>query len=879
MAEVETSLLTTKLNIPPTRPNLVARSSLVKRLHEGLNYDLILISAPAGFGKTTLLSEWVHDSKPVISTAWVSLDEGDNDPVRFWDYFITALQTLQPDCGEKILPILHSSPQPSFEPILTTLINDLSAIVGDFIVVLDDYHLIDSQQIHDGITYLLEHIPSQMHLVLATRADPPLHLAHLRGRGTLMAIGADDLRFTLEDAASLLKELKIPELSSEDIAALNERTEGWAVGLKMAALSMGGQKDISGFITAFTGSHRYVMDYLMEEVLQKQTPEFREFLCKTSILKRLSARLCDTVTGREGSQAILLELERGHLFIVPLDESRQWYRYEHLFSDLLQHQCQTAYGTEFVTSLHQKASQWYKDNNLPDDAIYHSLVVKDWEMAMRLIYARCEELRKRGEWNTLLGWLEIIPEEILRTHYRLYSQYASYLTVVSRFDAAEAALSYLANEAHDDADIQGEVAFSLSNLARLRGDFPRMVDMAEKALLLLPPDNIAMRSRATFNIGNAQYESGLFHEAEVRMTDAYEMAQQAGDYWVAGSALNTLGAITHQRGSLRRAAEILKRAIEASGQSQMASGPQCKLGRVQYEWNDLEAAAENERQSTEWYELGGVAEASIVAYFFQAQICLARGDMIGVAAAMEGMDRASRDPTVSAFYRARCAVGHVVVAIRQQALEEAADWGRELSEYIDILQPEFQHVPARLMIAHGKNKEAAEYLGDLHERLVGIDAHGLAIAVRVCQALAADTEAAALEFLSDALIKGEPEGFIRSFVDEGRLLVPLLEKALSLGVTPKYTGKLIGIIEAEERQKQKRKRGEEGTPSTSQSILSERELEVLRLMAEGLSNQQIADRLIISTSTTKNHVHNILQKLDAQGRTQAIALARELELI
>ena len=334
---METSLLTTKLNIPPTRPQEVARPCLVERLQQGLNYNLVLVSAPAGFGKTTLLSEWVHGSKPPISTAWVSLDEGDNDPVRFWDYFVAALQTLQPECGEKILPLMHSSPQLSVEPILTALINDLSAIAGDFVVILDDYHLVENQSIHEGITYLLEHMPVRMHLVLATRADPPLRLAHLRGRGTLIEIGADDLRFNLTDAASLLKELKTPELSPEDIAALNERTEGWAVGLKMAALSMSGQKDIPGFIADFTGSHRYVMDYLMEEVLQKQTPEIREFLCKTSVLKRLSPPLCDAVTGREGSQAVLLELERAHLFVVPLDEKRQWYRYEHLFSDLLLH--------------------------------------------------------------------------------------------------------------------------------------------------------------------------------------------------------------------------------------------------------------------------------------------------------------------------------------------------------------------------------------------------------------------------------------------------------------------------------------------------------------------------------------------------------------
>ncbi len=301
---METSILKTKIHIPPAHPLLVSRPRLIEQLREGLKYNLILISAPAGFGKTTLMGEWIRTGQTQINTAWFSIDKEDNDPVRFWDYFITAVQSIQPNCGKDVLPLLRSSPPPSVEQVLIALINDLSTIEGDFAIVLDDYHRIENQQIQDGITYLLEHIPVQMHLVIITRADPPLPLAHFRGKGEMLEVGADDLRFTLEDATSLLKELKIPELSADDIAALNERTEGWAVGLKMAALSMRGQKDISGFITAFAGSHRYVMDYLMEEVLQKQTAELREFLCKTSVLKRLAAPLCDAVTGREGSQAV-----------------------------------------------------------------------------------------------------------------------------------------------------------------------------------------------------------------------------------------------------------------------------------------------------------------------------------------------------------------------------------------------------------------------------------------------------------------------------------------------------------------------------------------------------------------------------------------------
>jgi len=837
----------------------------------------MLISAPAGFGKTTLLVEWIRRNKPQVSTAWYSLDEGDNDPVRFWDYFIAALQTLQPGCGEKILPLLHSSQPPSTELILNTLINELSSIAGDFVVVLDDYHLIESQQIHDGITYLLEHMPVQMHLAIATRADPPLPLARFRGRGALLEIRTDDLRFTLDDTTSLLQELKTPEISALDVAALNERTEGWAVGLKMAALSMRGQKDIPRFITAFSGSQRYVIDYLMEEVLNKQLEDVQEFLLKTSVLERLTAPLCDTVTGRKDSQDILLKLEHDNLFIVPIEESRQWYRYEHLFTDLLRHQCESAYGTERVFDLHKQASQWYEDNNLPDEAIHHALAARDWESAMRLIYAHGEYRRKRGEFNTLLGWFEAIPQEVLCKNYRLYSLYAAVLSSIGQFDTAEAALKYLESTARDDNVLQGEVAFSLASFHRRRGDIKRFIELSEKALSLLPPDNVAMRSRATFNIGYSRLFYGPFQEAKKWLTEAYELAQQAGDTWVASGALSYIGSIAVYEGKLHQAVETYKRAIEIAGQTPPAGPVQNFLCQALYELNDLEAAAENARLAFQWGEFGGQMEAAMSSCFFQAQIRLARGDVAGAAASMDKMDRASRHPTVTPNWVARHAACRVLYAIRLDNLEEASRWGRQLPGLDGLLNND-QHVPARLLIAQGEKEAAARLLRELYDSFTRFGVLILALRVRVYQALAAPTPEEALTFLSEALIKGETMGCIRIFVDEGKLLKPLLEKALSKGITPVYTKKLLSIIEAEERQNLKVKRSG-STPSSTQSVISERELEVLRLMAEGLSNQQIADRLFISLSTAKNHVHNILEKLNVQGRTQAIAQARELKLL
>lgn len=873
---METSLLKTKLNIPPARPQTVPRPRLIERLKEGLSYNLVLVSAPAGFGKTTLLSEWTRISQPKVRTAWVSLDEGDNDPVRFWDYFIAALQTLQPGCGEKILPWLHSSQPPSTEPMLTALINELNRVTDDFLVILDDYHLIESQQIHDGITYLLEHMPAQVHLVIAARADPPLPLARFRGKGMMLEIRTDDLRFTQDDAASLLKELKTPGLSARDVTALNERTEGWVVGLKMAALSMRGQKDIPGFIAAFSGSQRYVMDYLMEEVLRKQSQELRDFLLKTSVLERLTAPLCDALTGRIDSKDILLNLERGHLFIVPLDESRQWYRYEHLFADLLRHQCETVYGTEQVAAFHRQASQWYEDNNLPDEAIHHAREAKDWQRAMRLIYAHGEARRKRGEFNTLLGWFQAIPHEILREHLRLYSQYAALLAAVGQLDTAEAALSYLESTAQDDTALQGEVAFARGIVYRHRGDLKRCLELFEKAFALLPPDDVAMRSRAAVSIAHARFRHGPLQEVEKWATKACELGQQAGDRLAVINALGLLGNITGYQGKLKRAVEIYKKAIESAGQTATAGDPRSSLCLVQYILNDLEAAAENARLAVEWGEFSGEMAGAMWALFYQAQVCLARGDAAGAAAAMERMDRASRHLSIDSSWYADYVASRVMYAIQQDNPEEAARWGEQLPDTAGMLLID-RHVPARLLLAQGKKEAAAKLLMELYERFIQFGAPLLAIRLRVYQALAADNEESALEFLDEALTMGEPTGAIRFFVDEGKLLKPLLEKALSREIAPGFTRKLLDIIEEEERQRQARKRA--AAPPPPPGLLSERELEVLRLLADDIPNQRIAEKLSVSLGTVKTHVHHIIDKLEVKDRRQAVQRAKDIKLL
>lgn len=872
---METSLLITKLNVPPARPSLVPRQRLIERLQSGLSFNLVLVSAPAGFGKTTILGEWARCSQPQVGVAWVSLDEGDNDPVRFWDYFVAALKTLQPAIGDGALALVHSPQPPPIESVLMTLINDIAAIPGDFTVVLDDYHFIKTPYIHAGINFLLDHLPPRMHLVIATRADPPLPLAHFRGRGTMLEIGADDLRFTLDEAASFLKELKGSGLSAEDVSALNARTEGWAVGLKMAALSLRRQQDIPGFIAAFTGSQRYIMDYLIEEVLQQQSKEVQDFLLKTSVLGRLTAPLCDALNGRTDSHDMLLNLERANLFIVPLDESREWYRYEHLFAELLCHQLEIASGTRAVTGLHQQASQWYQDNGFLDDAINHALAARDWERAMSLIYDVSERQKKTGEMATLLNWLQVVPIEVLKNHPQIYLNYGVALLFTNQLDAAEAVLKYLEPVASEDAAMLGKITACQAIIASFRRDMPRTVELSKKALQLLSPADLDIRSSLILNLAKIQWDRGLFKEAEPLFREAYEIGRQIGNHWIAQIALAYLSGITKIRGRLHQAAELCQQAIGLAEQSPAAAVPHFFLSDILYEWNDLEAAAFHLEKALELNRLLGNTEVEEIVCFILMRTRLAQGDEAGALEAMEKIDQlvtADNSPVA----RARQAGYHLQLALAQNDLAQAVPWGNRVSEYGNAVPFYSRPLLMPLLIAQGQKTAVPEQIRAFYE---SVQAEYLSsewqywlITARIYQALSAPTPEEALTFLAEALKLAQPEGYIRIFIDEGGLLAPLLRKALSQGITPEYTGKLLTIIEAEKRRK--------GTlPPQTSGILSEREIEVLHLLAAGSSNRQIAQKLIVSLSTAKTHVHNILEKLNAKNRTQAIALGRELKLL
>ena len=868
---METSLLTTKLNVPPARAKLITRPRLIERLQEGLRYNLILVSAPAGFGKTTLLSEWARQNHRQ-STAWLSLDNGDNDPVRFWDYFIAALKKLHPSCGESILPMLHSSQPPPAEPLLTELINDLAVISSENILVLDDYHLIESQQINDGITYLLEHMPAQMHLVLATRVDPPFPMARFRGKGTMFEIGTDDLRFTLHEAAALLKETEVQQLSMEYTTALNERTEGWVVGLKMAALSMRGQKDIPGFIAAFTGSQRYVMDYLMEEVLQKQTEDIHDFLLKSSVLGRLSPPLCDALTGRQDSHELLLELDREHLFIIPLDESRQWFRYEHLFVDLLRHRLDTDFPTEKVAELHYLASRWYEKNQYLEDAIYHGLVAQDWDRTMKLILQYAST--RRGENVTLQNWLKKIPQEILRNKIPLYLKYINFLAT-SQPDIAEGHLNYLEKLAPDDNHIQGSVVSIRMFIAFSKGDYDLAAECGDRALSLLPQDDNLTRGNVAAGLGSIYIDRNLYLEAESPLQEAYDCFKRTGDVYSTIYPLTYLGIIALAQSKLRQAARWFQQAIGIDEWSPLTEFAHLFFSIVFYDWNNLDTAVSHVERAIELNHLSGNQIALERANLYLFQYRLVQGDEAGASEALKEADRLLNQirylPSVHAF-NATC---HIMLALAQDDSGSASDWTKKLEEF-EFLPPDTPHTIIPFLLSTKQKSIMAERWREDYERMVNAGLNSYTLFLRIAQALDKPTVDEALPFLTKALTIAKPENRIRTFTDQGKVISPLLRKAISQGIEAEFAGRLLDIIDVEEQQKLKIK---EASLSPAQQILSQREIEVLGLLAEGLSNRQIGEKLVVSLSTAKTHVHNIMEKLEAGSRTQAITRARKLKLL
>ncbi len=911
-------LLMTKLAVPSTRVSLVPRPRLSERLEEGLGPQLILVSAPAGFGKSTLLGTWASElSGSGRPMAWYSLDSGDNDPAQFWRYFFSAIDLLQPGSGKTALALLGSPQAPPIEAILTTLLNELVDLSTDAVLVVDDYHLIESQTIHEALTFLIDHLPPRMSLVIATRMDPPLPLPRLRARGEMTELRAADLRFTSEEAATFLNRVMGLELSSEDTAELEGRTEGWIAGLQMAALAMRDHADIPGFIAAFAGSNRYVLDYLAEEVLARQPEELQTFLLETSILDRMRAPLCNALTGRADGQTALERLEHANLFVIPLDDERHWYRYHHLFADVLRQRLSQTQA-DLVPELHKGASGWFEEEGLVPEAIHHALAAQDWERAIRLIESNGVAVVLGRQVQTMLAWIDRVPEELARERPALCTIRALALVLSNRPDAAEASLRdaerYLgADPTTEQArTILGRAAVTRAAIARSSGDLERCVAMGRRALELLPETESNGRAAAKTNAALAYQVSGDVAPANERALEEVTASFHAsGAQVMLLRSIDFLARLRTLQGRLRAAAATYEESAQvASGRDGLrgtvnGAAYYVGLGDIHREWNDLDSAESHLRRGIEMFTGTMSVDAEVVThgYLSLARLQQARGRHADAQATLEEFADLARQRDFFSLLAARGEAALARLALVQDNLLAAASWAEAsgLGAYDELsYRREEQYLTrARVLIAQGRLDSMGSYLDDalgLLDRLLtvaqGAGRMGSVIEILALRALALQARhetSEALAALERALVLAEPEGYVRVFVDEGAPMEALLSELLKGRKGPRvapqhallgYARRLLAVFESPHAST------DPAAPSGSaagqhQPLLdppTAREQEVLTLIAEGLSNREIAARLFIEVGTVKGYIHSLLRKLEVDNRTKAVARARELHL-
>jgi LuxR family maltose regulon positive regulatory protein len=907
-------ILATKLYIPPPRPKIVLRPRLIERLNDGLHRKLTLLSAPAGFGKTTLIGEWAAScGRPV---AWLSLDDGDKDTTRFLTYLVAALQTIAADLGAGVLAVLQSPQPPPTESILTALINDITATLGNFILVLDDYHVIDAKPVDQALTFLLEHQPPQMHLVLATREDPQLPLARLRARGQLTELRLADLRFSPAEAAEFLNQAMGLNLSAEDIAALEARTEGWIAGLQLAAISMQGQKDATGFIQSFTGSHQFVLDYLVEEVLQKQPASIHSFLLCTSILDRLCGPLCDAVgqdvaapgqetAGREtGGQKTLDYLERANLFLIPLDNERRWYRYHPLFAELLRLRLDRTYP-DHVAELHRRASDWYGRNDLPTEAVTHALAIQDWFRAADVIEQYSDKWPMLSEINTRLGWLESFPAQFRLDRPGLGLVYAWALYMANQLDRADQFLDQLLPLVQKNPHMLGEVFVIRVMIAAYRYDMPAVIELAQQALSQVPLEEASPRSRILLSLGVALYEMGgdiaaardAFREA-FELGSAFAPSSNVGNAPLPLIALAYLSEIEWHQGNLREAAQKYEQALELA--EQWGGGPSIALCFVQwgragllYEWNSLDEAKRALQESIRIGEFWKSPGLLVHPYGLSALVMQARGQMDDARAMIHRAEQITRDSYSSPPTLGSLALYQIILwmaqddfqTITQWEHDHDSEWRAQIGRARDALAIVLAR--GRIMRYYLKRDDSAlsQARALIKPALEQAQANSMMLNVTrllILDALALYAQgetASAITALERALALAEPESYVRSFLDLGKPMQEFLSWSTESGSLNEphlrvYVSKLLshfaGAYPVELRQ-----------PTGAGLIepLTPRELEVLRLIAQGLSNREISERLFLALSTVKGHNRIIFDKLQVQRRTEAVSRARELDLL
>jgi len=901
-------LLETKLHVPRWRRGLVARPRLSERLSRGADSALTLVSAPAGFGKTTLLAEWLA-AAPADgrSVAWLSLDQRDNDPALFWTYLVAALKTAASGVGAGALSLLEP-PRPPSEAGLVTLLNDLDAVSNDVVLVLDDYHVIDAREVQDGMAFLLEHLPPQIHLVIGSRADPPLPLARLRGRGELVEIRAADLRFTPGEAAAYLNGAMGLALTAADVAALEGRTEGWIAALQLAALSLQGREDVAAFIVGFAGDDRYIVDFLAEEVLQRQPEDVQHFLLQTSILDRLSGPLCDAVTGQDGGKAKLAALERGNLFLVPLDDRRRWYRYHQLFADVLHARLRDEQPEE-VPDLHRRASGWHEQNGEPSEAIRHALAAGDFERAADLVELAIPAMRRSRQEAAVRGWLELLPDEVVRVRPVLSVGFAGTLLTGGELEGVEARLrdaerwldtttgirqgsqapaaEMVVVDDEEFRRLPAEIGLYRAALALARGDVPGTVRHARRALDLSPEDDHLGRASAAALMGLAFWGSGDLEAGHSGYAECMAGLRRAGhiaDTFGCAIALADIRRVQGRLGEAMRTYEqALQRAPEQGGAVLRGTADMyVGMSEVHRERDDLPAATQQLLRSQELGEHTGLPQNRYRWRVAMARIRQAEGDLGG---AIDLLNEAERLYVGDFFPNVRPVPAlRARVSVAQGELGEALGWARERGLSVDddlSYLREFEHITlARVLLARYAAERAEPSIHEatrLLERLLrAADAGartGSAIEILVLQALAHQARgdiSAALASLQRALTLAEPEGYVRIFVDEGAPMASLLRAAAKQGIARNYVRRLLDAVT----------KTEDSMPVSKGLIepLSARELDVLRLLGTDLDGPDIARELVVSLNTVRTHTKNIYAKLSVNNRRAAVRRARELDL-
>lgn len=904
-------LLQTKLYIPIIRSDpttkletrLIARPRLFQQLEEGLVGKLTLISAPAGFGKTTLVSSWLEYAE--LPAAWLSLDEDDNDFARFLTYFIAALKTIRPEAGTGVLSMLHSSPLPHSRTLLTLLINDLMTISEKLILVLDDYHVIQTETIDQALAFFIDHMPPQLHLVISSRVEPNLPLAKLRAKRQLNELRNTDLSFTREETIRFLEQVANLSLNIEEVAALDRQIEGWIAGLQMAALSLR-QREASAvkqFIKDFTGSHRYIMDYLVDEVLQHQPIEVQAFLLYTSILEQFCAPLCEAILRESETmssnrdftplpvpldirrvQELLLYLEHANLFIIPLDDQRYWYRYHHLFAELLRHRLSQTYP-EQVNTLHLRASQWYEQAGMTGSALRHALTAKAFDRAAMLVQQAAPAMLQRVELARLLSWLEALPEEEVQARPLLAMYYAWSLFLsgqiqqaAARLEGVEAKLSR--DEAKRTPEVKAQIAAMRAYLTRETGDFAATITLSREALTSLPKEDTLLRAMVTLNLAVAHYFQGEFEPASQLLTENIVTGKTTQRASITLYSIFLRAQILRAQGKLQQALQLCQEGLEMVDDYSWQNFPAAGilyviLGDLLRERNEFSQAAENLKKGIELGQEGGIPNILITGHVWLSWLRRTQGDMIGSQESIRTALQLIQRDLVSRFWPlAPAACYQARLWIAQGSLAIANRWAQESGlnqvESFSYLYEVDLLTLARLRIAQGNLADAESLLLRLQEAAAA-GRNGSLIEILILQAMTFKAQKRgeeALSRLAQALELAEPEGFVRIFLDEGPPMVELIRRAVAQQIHTSYALHLLNAL------------GE--TVTASQPLiepLSERELDILRRVAAGYSNKEIAQELVVAVSTVKKHISNIYAKLEVVNRIQAVARARELGLL